>query len=463
MAQFFGLTPLNAAAFESGAASDGQVLSADGSGAAEWRDVASGGGGATDITYADLVTAIGASTLTVGGFYRITDFATRYYIGIYDYWTKSYVRFADDTGTTEPLIVQATAANQIGSLAFSAAYPADVIYYDWNPANWLTDNSFIDDEGAIVTSFKGVIISRHDAVNDVFAPGDWRNCKTRRWKTDATAWNSGTTYRKGDIVSHAGTSMVYRACAVSTAQEPTGSDDAYWIILFDLSTYQYWNCNSTSWNGVPSGVDYDDFTLFATGQPKAIHIALDASRLAYTSSTILTGSVFFDGDTTYENRFEVGFGGNTVGANFSGNMVGADFVSNTVGDYFSGNTVGANFGGNMVGASFSYNTVGANFVSNTVGTNFGGNTVGANFSGNTVGANFVSNTVGDYFSGNTVGANFIYNDVASYAIQSIDLSAATHVYAAYNCWLYLDAGGGTPGPRLRYYTGDVATFAAVTA
>ena len=45
MAQFFGLIPINAANFESGAAGDGQVLTADGAGNAAWEDAAAGGGG----------------------------------------------------------------------------------------------------------------------------------------------------------------------------------------------------------------------------------------------------------------------------------------------------------------------------------------------------------------------------------------------------------------------------------
>ena len=43
MAQFFGLIPINAANFESGAAGDGQVLTADGAGNAAWEDAAGGG------------------------------------------------------------------------------------------------------------------------------------------------------------------------------------------------------------------------------------------------------------------------------------------------------------------------------------------------------------------------------------------------------------------------------------
>lgn len=45
MAQFFALTPLNAANFESGTAANGEVLTADGAGGAAWEAPAGGGGG----------------------------------------------------------------------------------------------------------------------------------------------------------------------------------------------------------------------------------------------------------------------------------------------------------------------------------------------------------------------------------------------------------------------------------
>lgn len=55
----------------------GQVLTAIGDGTATWQDAAGGGGSVEiiDITYADMETAIGDSTLTPGQLYRITDAA----------------------------------------------------------------------------------------------------------------------------------------------------------------------------------------------------------------------------------------------------------------------------------------------------------------------------------------------------------------------------------------------------
>ena len=119
---------------DSEAATDGWRLTADGVGGAAWEAGASGG--YTDITYANLVTPIGASTLTPGGFYRLTDFATKHYIvdaGLTQYTVGDGII----TGPNEPLIVMAVATNGINGMAFSETYPGDIIHYDWNPANWL--------------------------------------------------------------------------------------------------------------------------------------------------------------------------------------------------------------------------------------------------------------------------------------------------------------------------------------
>ena len=70
MAQFFGLIPLNADNFESGSATEGQVLSADGSGGASWETVESGGGGIdTTRVYPDVIIVTGAGSPEANGLY----------------------------------------------------------------------------------------------------------------------------------------------------------------------------------------------------------------------------------------------------------------------------------------------------------------------------------------------------------------------------------------------------------
>ena len=136
-----------------------------------------GGGGLLDTTYSDLVTTISSNELVPGTFYRITDFNTRHYI-----LDGQVTDSSGDTitGTVESLIVLATSENTISTEAYSEQFPTDMIRYDWNPANWLTDTGF-SVGGTIISGFKGVITYRHDTINNVSAHYDWRNVKFRRW------------------------------------------------------------------------------------------------------------------------------------------------------------------------------------------------------------------------------------------------------------------------------------------
>jgi len=476
MPNVIAIVPLNADNFDSGAASNGQVLTADGAGNSAWQD-ASGGGGAIDITYADLVTAIGASTLTVGGFYRITDFATKHYIvdaNKVQYTTGDGII----TGAVEPLVVQAIATNAIGSQAFSALYPQDIIYYDWNPAHWLTDLSFAK-AGAIVSGFTGVITFRRDTIYDNYAPGDWRNCKTRRWKTNATAWSSSSSYVAGNIVSH-DDGYVYKALQPSLNQEPVGGDNEYWVIMLNLNTYEYWNAASTNWRSITSGAEYADFTLFGSGQARSVHFEPMLDNAVYNKyfRTILPNNALLDAATCYGcsigsgsffNTIDGYFINNTIGASFYGNLiavyydnntVGALFYNNVVGDAFEKNTVGAGFYNNTIGGYFSSNTVDTDFASNIIGINFANNAINSGFFTNKVSTDFSYNTIGASFQRNVLGQYFRNNNVGNSVLVNIDLADASHVYADYNCNVYHDK---TLGDRLSYMDNDTVVYVAVTA
>jgi hypothetical protein len=110
------------------------------------------------------------------------------------------------TGATEPLIVCALSVNTIAEQAYSPAYPQDKISYDWNPANWLNDKAFAAGAGSgsptIISNFRGVITFRHDTLLDNYAGFDWRNCKFRRWDTNAPAWDGTVAYSVGQTVTY---------------------------------------------------------------------------------------------------------------------------------------------------------------------------------------------------------------------------------------------------------------------
>jgi hypothetical protein len=423
-----------------------------------WIPYCKSGGGLVDITYANLVTAIGAETLKPGTFYRITDFATTHYIGAFDYYAKSYTRFDTNVGPTEPLIVLATARDQISEQAYSADFTQDIIIYDWNPDNWLVDPSYTDEYGVIISGWKGVIVSRHDTIADVFAPSDWRNCLTRRWKTDATAWDSGTTYEGGEIVSHG--TYVYKALQASTNQVPVGPDNNYWIILRTLTTYEYWNPSPDSWMNVPSGEDYDDFLLFESGIPKSVYIAVDTSQNIYPFNSLIPNSVIYDAGSCYCTRADSGFTNNTIGPCFFDNILGPNFRNNIVGGAFGGNSIGAECQSNCIGHNFAYNIIGVCFYYNYIGSSFSPNTIYSSFSINTIGASVRNNVIGDSFGANTIGPSFRNNTILANTVGSVNFIGATHVYEPYNCEIYVDK---TLGARLRYVDNNVNTIVAVTA
>ena len=503
---------------------EGQALTADSAGKAKWAaSSCGGGGGITDILYADLVVAIMTSALVVGGMYRITDFATTHYIVDGD-GTQYTTGDGVIVGTVEPLIVTAIAVDKIHTEAKSELHPEDVIYYDWNPSNWLTNPSFAS-RHTIIPGWKGVIISRYDTAKEIQAPSDWRNCVTRRWNTNAPAWAIETTYSKGSIVSHENSGKVYKSVVDSNVgNEPSGQTNSYWHVLLDLSSFTYFNASPVSWNGVPSATTYDDFPLFQDLEySKCVYIKTCPEYLLPQSTFIGTVSFvtiaeFFKNNTihhdfsynTVSDYFESnvigeGFNNNTIASMFRNNItnsyflnnttqgefynnaIGDSFSNNVIGDYFSNNVIGDYFSANMIGYrfitntifyNFRFNTIAADFSNNTIGDEFNNNTtrgefnnnaIGKNFENNVVGSQFTSNIIDEYFarnvvgygfSRNTIGYGFLQNTVSDY-LTDTDFSSAQYVYNPYDCVLFKREDNTY---RLRYFdSSDVQQIVAVTA
>lgn len=438
--------------------------------------VIGGGVAITDITYANLVTAIGGSTLTAGAFYRITDYATKHYIvdgGNTQYLTGDGII----TGTTEPLIVLATSTNTIDKQAYSPAYPEDVIYYDWNPANWIDDLSFADMSGTpvIISDFKGVITFRHDTLLDNYAGFDWRECKFRRWKTNVTAWDSGTAYVAKDLVLR--TDFIFIALRGSTNKEPL-SETTYWIKLFNLSQNEFWNATPGTWLDIPTDdVNYSDFKLFAEGTGTATYELCcrsnhfdsfkDDSVNFDSVGSLLPNTVIFLMDagyySCYSNNIKSEYFHNTIYGSFNANNIGQYFSSNIIdcsGGFFE-NTIGNYCKENIFYEYFYMDIVGGGFEGNRLGSNFDENKVGYKFQNNIINESFKNNSIEDNFKANYINSSFQKNIVSNKVLDTVDLSTATHVYADYTCWIYKNSAGNA---RLKYIDGsDVIQYAAPTA
>jgi hypothetical protein len=354
-----------------------------------------------DILYEDLINLINTSSLIPGKSYRITDYQTIYYIldGSDLYIDSTSMEPEIGLGQIEPLVVTALSINTLNIEAKSETYPQDIIYYDWNPDNWLKDLCFAAEDEVILLGFKGVIYFRHDTKNDNSLGYDFRNVKFRRWALDDAplGW---------DMYVYAGLTSI--SDGVSDPED-----------YVDVFTF---NC--------PDGESQYDLEVFSN------HFKLfkDNADYSYLTRSILQNNVFnlissYGWTQVTNNSFDqiccnnsfyglnvfnncgFSFCYNTVGDNFQHNTIGDVFYENTIGVYFHYNIIGTYFQNNKVGDFFPYNKVGDNFQNNTIGDEFQENTIEIYFQENTIGDDFQHNTTGIFFQYNSIGDDFQYNTI----------------------------------------------------
>jgi len=175
-----------------------------------------------DITYANLVAGMSASSLIKGVNYRITDYQTVHNI---PYTSPTAV----NTGPVEPLIVRALTSNTISSHAFSEQYPQDEIEYS-------ISNSIVSG------STKGCILYRYDRAQNVRVSSDFRNVKYRRWKLNPAAFNGSSAYSQYQTVQGADGALYYCATpggmTAGSATTPSTTDDN-WVQVCPNNNYYY--------------------------------------------------------------------------------------------------------------------------------------------------------------------------------------------------------------------------------
>jgi len=448
-------------------------------------------GGLTDVTYTELTTLISTSGLTAGGLYRITDFNTRHYIVDGDL-NRYFGEGNEVTGELEPLIVQAISTNNIDKEAKSTLYPQDIIYYDWNPNNWLNDLSFADAENeetahTIISGFTGIIYFRHDTLLDNYMGYDFRNCKFRRWKIQADDYVAGTVYVKTNVVRYLG--FIYIALTTTFAY----FDATQWIKSINETYNQHWFVSPvkfSDWssdNTFYSSTEYADFKTFSPVIGEFMNTyelccqsnhfeSFKADNINwFANASILMNNVFFLKYDEYyslyinSNTFGVGCCNNTFYGDVADNIIGNSFMRNIIQDGFYVNVISNSFSRNILNVAFNYNIIGAscsnnifenNILFNTIGNSFQNNFIHLQFNSNNIGRSFRTNNVGmsmfsnkigtscelntiamscqynqldDGSSSNIIGNNFKYN---TGIMISIDFTLASHVYQGYSCTLF---------------------------
>lgn len=221
-----------------------------------------------DITYADLVTAIGASGLVEGQLYKITDFATVHWMvdattgeGImYSYILDGVGEKMIHTGENEPLVVLATSVNTLAPEAYSTLHPTDVIKYDWNPLNYSTIKQFYDSNTSTSPAgFKGIITRREDVAKAIKTNYDFREITYRLYSIEQPVWTA-QAYSQGAIVQVG--NVLYGANATTESTDEPG-DSAKWTFLIDITENAFLSYSATLHiiNPFPIIIqDTDDFT-----------------------------------------------------------------------------------------------------------------------------------------------------------------------------------------------------------
>jgi len=425
----------------------------------------------TSVTYSEFASTISGNSLNIGMLYNITDFQTCYDQPDFDYDNNPITSGNYKQGPVEPILVLATSANTISSIAYQPTYPNDTIKYDWT---WNTT------EVTSGASF-GRITERVDEFNNR-TDYDHRNILFKRYKLftirvdqplngtvellgDGTVNGIGTSFNNliaGDVIYIPSTNpsnYVITSITGDTLMSVSGDT------ISSIGTGQtfYKAIEETNGGGYFSfkrtNVKTDDFIEYTTfgdaisnNYAKNNYIGNYANNYTNINSGtfILANNVFLEGqyesnkfgdycynntfgtdnqnnvwgDYCYENVSTNDIDGNIIGHNFNNNLINANLVDNHIGNDFNNNRLlGENsndddFQDNIIGNGFSNNLIYSEFYKNEILDNFNDNIIGDfgnldnfEFYRNYIRNNFNNNIIRRDFQNNQIGTNFQNNEI----------------------------------------------------
>jgi len=369
------------------------------------------------VTYARLTELISDDSLVVGNRYIISDFKTVHYF-------LDSTATVNDTnqGVLEPIVVTALSSSKISSLAYSTLYPQDILHYDYDSSNWLTDPG-LSKSGIIVPNWKGVITYRKDTRQNVETYYDFRNVKFRRWALNPTTWSAGS-YAQYTIREYSGNIYVSAINANSAISDMANG----WAAIFEISFHPsppsvfYYSYKSTTLNRVPVGVLYQDVYTF---EPMSMYSNVNNISIGKSETySLLTNNVF------YINDYSTGFYtyGNTLGSECYGNTFGFGSHGNVLesGCYYNAFDMACfdnymlSCEGNFIGALASTNHL-VNFNRNYVsGYNyFSRNRITGVRNSNIICQGFDSNEIQWDFSSNGIAGQWAYMTVFHEFMENI--------------------------------------------
>ena len=384
-----------------------------------------------DVTYSELYDKITGATLSIGGYYKITDYKTCYDQPNFNYNGSSITEgnYKDDS-PVEPIIVFATSSNTISDQAYQPNYPNDKIRYDW---------AFNQTDITQGVAF-GRITERIDEYNNR-TDYDHRQIKFIRYRyyenqlsnpyagtvnvtsisdTEMGVTGFGTTFEDlsvGTIVGF-GRILDFKVYTITNID----SDTEMTVTGFTTSNANNLRMYQTNWSEYSSyyqnniETSYEEYFTFNLDGNSINNFIGNYSNIHIfdgLGSFLLANNVFQS--QFYNNRFGDGCYNNTFFDDCWNNMIGNYFSNNITDDDFDGNFIGNVFTNNYITSNFQYNRIGEGFEGNYIVQNdFYRNNIMNNFQYNNIsGGDFQNNEIGSQFSNNIIDGDFYKNDVGN--------------------------------------------------
>jgi len=376
---------------------------------------------AIPVTYIELVALRDASKLIVGQQYRITD---------YEFTTTQ--ANTQSAGNVFDIIVTADSVNTLNENARAVQHDGDTYFDNANLAAWQLKYSLDNDDTkfawADTVTGKGVIWQMIDEWNNDL-PYDFKNAQF---------------YRAAADVSYIDAEDYYYTFAY-----------LYDGSFVDFSVRGNFDLTEDNTGGIGKYCHNNKIDCYQ----QQFVVGDGAAQLLNNIVFYSNNEWFING--VYDNSFGVDCRDNTFYIDrLTNNILGSIIFDNIIGTNFNNNTIGTNFNNNTIGTNFNNNTIGNDFKNNTIGNELFKTIFGDNCQHNTI-SNKINGTTSDKII--TFGDGITMCTIQDFAFgvlaSNLDLSAATHIRAAYNTTIYKDK---TLGVRLSYYDNDILTYAAVT-
>ncbi|EKS4345775.1 hypothetical protein QB607_003812 [Clostridium botulinum] len=368
-------------------------------------------------TYAELKALKDNNNLIEGKKYLLTDYKTKY---------KQPTTNVIKEMAVEELILTASSNNTFESIVYSALYPQDTIWYDFN-------NNICEDN---TTPRNGFILRRYDPINKNDSANDFRNILWARWAPDNNQYYNGntltnySTWTSGNAILN----VIYKSgnkllIAYNTNVPNNSEDTNVFNVIYDditigllyLDKRKILNySNDTLYLKLGELKEYKTF-----GSDSTDNIIIGSSSILH-DNVILGKSVGNYIGVSYHNTIN-NSGRNNILNSSNVNILAASCFYNIIDNNCDNNFFTSNCNdnklknncdsnlfcnscnGNVLGVDCSVNLFGYNCDNNSFGNNCNNNIFLDSCTNNSFGNNCSSNSFGNYCVGNNFGNYFISN------------------------------------------------------